>query len=127
MAMISNPDVKLSRYRIMMATAAAKITRMKVAAAPTSTASGVTNMEDEDESRPVGSQTSGSFGQGTQRPPGRTGSSLRMEAVELPAPERRKEVLLPTPEEGMWVPLLEMLESLLERIKLLFKPEPVLG
>ncbi len=79
MAMISNPDVKLSRYRIMMATAAARTTRMKVAAAPTSTASGVTSTEDE--SRLEGPQTSGKIGQGRQPPPEGTVSLLRLDEM----------------------------------------------
>ncbi len=96
---ISNPEVKIGKYRTMMAMVAARTRMMTVAAAPTSTASGVARAEGE--SRLEGLQTSGGFGQGTQPPPGRTGSSLTIEAVELPAPGTGKKVLLPVPEEGM--------------------------
>jgi hypothetical protein len=82
-AMISNPDVKLSRYRIRMATAAARTNRMKVAAAPSSTASGVISAEDE--SRLEGPQTSGKTGQGRQPPPEGLVPLPKLE-VMLPAP-----------------------------------------
>jgi hypothetical protein len=79
MVMISNPDVIFGRYRRIIATAAARASTMRVAAAPTSTDSGVISTEDE--SRQEGPPTSGRIGQGVQPPPEGTVLLLRLEEM----------------------------------------------